>query len=228
MRKLILLIISLLFCTQLYSQEPTEWPQILGFSPESQLTLTDQDGFYRVMGVATFSYILSELILKNEDDLNFYQARAGVKVGQYQTVFLENFGIEKRAASWFAFTVELNNQQWINNRPGAGDREKSGAGMGITTYYKWYLFGKKKLSPFLEYGAGVFTGFKEFPANGTTFTFNLSTQLGLEYSFSNENRLRLSYGQFHQSNNDLFSVNPGHDGNGLNITYAWYWGTSKW
>jgi hypothetical protein len=100
--------------------------------------------------------------------------------------------------------------------------------MGINTYYRWYLFGKKKISPYIEYGAGLFYGFKKFPQNGSNFTFNLTNALGIEYTIKNQNKIRLSYGHIHQSNNNLFNENPGIDGNGLNFTYLWFFKKSKW
>jgi hypothetical protein len=148
--------------------------------------------------------------------LNFYQVRGGVFGTLRGTVIMENFGIEKRVAPWFGLGLEINNQQWLYE-------EKNGAGIGFNTYYRWHIFGRKKISPYIEYGAGFFYGFSEFPPNGTNFTFNLTTQIGAEYTFEDKNKLRLGYGHIHQSNNELLDPNPGEDGNGFNITYLWFW-----
>lgn len=208
-----------------------DWPQIPGFGPDSPITLTGQETFLGVMGVAVLSYTLAEFIFKDEENLNYYQVRTGVNkehVWGLRNVYHQNFGVENKVASWFTFAAEFNLQQWSDRTPNIGDRNKFGVGAGIMTYYRWYLFGKKRISPYLEYGTGLFYGFKKFPHNGSNFTFNHSTQLGVEYTFNNKNRLRLGYGQFHQSNNGLIQPNPGYDANGFSISYSWFWKTSKW
>lgn len=176
----------------------------------------DQTTFVGLISVAALSYGLTKFVFKENETLNFYQVRAGVFGTEGGTVVMENFGIEKRLAPWFGLGLEINNQQWIYE-------EKNGAGMGFNTYYRWHLLGKKKISPYIEYGAGFFFGFSDFPPNGTNFTFNLTTQVGAEYTFEDQNKLRLGYGHIHQSNNELLDPNPGEDGNGLNITYLWFW-----
>lgn len=95
-------------------------------------------------------------------------------------------------------------------------------GAGVMTYYRWYILGRKRVSPFLEYGAGLFCGFESFPRNGIHITVSSSAQLGLEYSFENKNRLRISYGHFHQSTQDLALPDPGYDGNGFSVSYGWF------
>jgi len=197
-----------------YSQ-CNQWPGIPVLD-ESGVILLDQRTFIGVLSAATISYGLAQFIFKDNAHLNYYQARAGVFGTLGGTVMMENFGIEKRLTPWFGLGLEINNQQWIYE-------EGNGAGMGFNTYYRWHLFGRKKLSPFIEYGAGFFYGFSEFPPEGTNFTFNLTTQVGAEYTFENKNKLRLGYGHIHQSNNDLLEPNPGEDGNGLNITHLWSW-----
>jgi len=197
-----------------YSQ-CNQWPGIPVLD-ESGVILLDQRTFIGVLSAATISYGLAQFIFKDNAHLNYYQARAGVFGTLGGTVMMENFGIEKRLTPWFGLGLEINNQQWIYE-------EGNGAGMGFNTYYRWHLFGRKKLSPFIEYGAGFFYGFSEFPPDGTNFTFNLTTQVGAEYTFENKNKLRLGYGHIHQSNNDLLEPNPGEDGNGLNITHLWSW-----
>jgi hypothetical protein len=137
------------------------------------------------------------------------------------TVFMETFGIEKRVAPWFAFALEFNSQQWTSS-------ESNGAGIGINTHYRWYAFGKKRVSPFIEMGAGAFQAFSPFPADGTNFTFHLTGNLGVEYTRSNLDKVRFTYGHLHQSNNDLFDSNPGIIGNGFTISYSWFWKKTKW
>lgn len=232
--KRIFLIISvaLISNNQVFTQiNNNGWFSFPGLGPESPLSLTSEETFYGVIGAAALSYTLTELVFKNHENLNFYQIGGGMNNEYFwglRKVFHQNFGVEKRAAPWFAFALEYNFQQWGDQTPKLDKNEKFGLGMGIMTYYRWYLFGKKRLSPYLEYGTGLFWGFKEFPYNGTAFTFNHSTQVGLEYTFENKNKARMGYGQFHQSNNYLFDRNPGYDGNGFNVSYSWFWKTSKW
>ena len=77
-------------------------------------------------------------------------------------------------------------------------------------------------------GVGVFQGFSPFPVDASNFTFHLTGNLGLEYTQTNQIKIRFTYGHLHQSNNDLFEVNPGIIGNGFTISYAWFWAKSKW
>lgn len=230
--------ILLIFCftlslnNHIFSQDSgNDWFHIPGFTPEIPITLTNQEAFYGVMGAAVLSYALAEFVFKDNETMNFYQVRAGMNdeyIWGLRSVWHQNFGVEKRVAPWFAFAAEFNMQQWSDRTPGIDKKDKFGMGVGIMSYYRWYLFGKKRVSPFLEYGTGLFQGFEKFPYNGSNFTFNHSTRLGVEYTFENNNKLRVSYGQAHQSNNGLFSTNPGYDANGFSISYSWFWKTTKW
>lgn len=217
MKKSIVLVFILLFVKFSFSQDK-DWPGIPGMNYDG-IVLIDQNSFLSVLGAATVSFGLAEFVFK-ESDLDYYGFRTGIYGTTRGTVILENFGIEKRVSSWFGLGLEINNQQWLYE-------EQNGAGMGFNTYYRWHLFGKKKIAPYLEYGAGVFYGFSEFPPGGTKFTFNLTTQLGLDYTFENKNKLRISYGHLHQSNNGLLDVNPGEDGNGFNVSFLWFWKESN-
>jgi len=206
--------ILLFISTSSYSQE-SEWGGFPGLD-ESGIVLLDQSTFIGVISVAALSYGLAQFVFNDTEAFNYYQVRAGVFGTTGGTVLMENFGIEKRLAPWFGLGLEINNQQRIYE-------EKNGAGIGFNTYYRWHLFGKKRISPYIEYGAGFFYGFSEFPPNGTNFTFNLTTQVGAEYTLENKDKLRLGYGHIHQSNNELLDPNPGEDGNGFNITYLCLW-----
>lgn len=168
--KYILLVILIVITTTSYSQD-NQWPG-LPVLDESGVVLVDQSSFMGgVIGVAAISYGLATFVLNDNETLNFYQVRGGVFGTLRGTVIMENFGIEKRVAPWFGLGLEINNQQWLYE-------EKNGAGIGFNTYYRWHIFGRKKISPYIEYGAGFFYGFSEFPPNGTNFTFNLTTQIG--------------------------------------------------
>ena len=73
------------------------WFHIPGFTPELPTTLTSEETFYGVMGAAILSYTLAEVILKNEENLNFYQVRTGMNrehVWGLRNVWHQNFGIE--------------------------------------------------------------------------------------------------------------------------------------
>lgn len=201
------------------------WPTLPGLGPESPLTLTSEETFYGVMGAAALSYILSEYVGRDHPDLHFYQARIGANNEYFwghRHVFLQNVGVENRVAPWFAFAAEANLQQWSERTPDV-NADRFGFGLGLMTYYRWYIFGKKKVSPYLEYGTGLFYGASRFPYNGSNFTFNHSTQIGVEVTLPSEDRVRIGYGQFHQSNNGLVSRNPGYDANGFSISYSWRW-----
>ena len=199
-----------------------EWGGIPGMNG-SGITLINQTSFPFLMGAAITSYTVAELVGK-DSTLNYYQSRLGLYgVTNRTTIAFQSFGIEKRVAPWFGIGVEGIMQQWKTRMPS----NHSGFGVGLNTYYRWHLFGKKRLSPYLEYGAGVFQGFRKLPFNGSNFTFHLTTSLGLEYTFKDQNKMRLSYGYLHQSNNDLFEPNPGLDGGGLQFTFLWFWAKSK-
>lgn len=215
-RTIVIFAYFLLFSVQGNAQN-YQWPALPGLDYDDRsIALINQESFMVLSGAAITSYVLSEFLLKDIEDLNYYQARIGVIGTTGGTVTLENFGIEKRLSHWFGIGLELNNQQWFYE-------DNNGLGVGFNTYYRWYLLGKKRLSPYIEYGAGVFYGFSKFPPEGQQFSFNLTTQIGAEYTFKNQDKVRLSYGHLHQSTNDLIVPNPGEDGNGFNITYLWFW-----
>ena len=214
----LVLSLALLSSTGLKGQE---WGGIPGFNTEGPFVLIDQNSFLILMGAALSSYGIAELATDKGSNLNYYNGRLGVYGSSAGLLVHQNFGIEKRLAPWFGIGLELVNQQWIAE-------EGNGAGLGLNTYYRWHLFGSKKISPYLEYGAGVFNGFSPLPADGTRFTFHLNTQLGLEYKITKGHLMRLSYGHLHQSNNDLLDLNPGLDGGGFNFTFLWFWDESNW
>jgi Lipid A 3-O-deacylase (PagL) len=101
-------------------------------------------------------------------------------------------------------------------------KEKLGAD-GLLLYCSLTIFGKERPSPRQELGTELFFGAKRFPHDGTHFTFNLSSQLGAEYRLKNQDRVRVSYGHLHHSNNNTLSPNPGEDGNGFHMAYVRFW-----
>lgn len=182
------------------------------------ITLKDQNGFLVLMGAAVTSYALSEYAFRYKDK-NYYHFRVGyygsssAKTG----VLIQQLGMEKRLAPWYAIGLEINLQEWYEQEG------TTGIGAGFIPYYRWYVFGTKKVRPFLEYGAGVFYGLSKFPSTGTNFSFHLTSQFGVEYALHNKNLIRISYGHLHQSNNGLLEPNPGVDLDGLNLAVLFYW-----
>lgn len=224
MKKLFYIIVLISVTQSISAQNKGGWPFIPGFDPALPTTLTDKTTMASVLGLAALSYTLEEYVFKNHENVNFYSARAGMN-NEYafglRNVWHQNLGVEHRVASWFSVSAEFNLQEWSDTSPGIESNQKFGLGTGIMTYYRWYLFGKKRISPYLEYGTGIFLGFRKFPYNGTNMTFNNSTQIGLEYTLSSGSKARLSYGNFNQTNHNLLDSNPGYNGNGFSISYAW-------
>lgn len=217
----LLLVISL---HDLLAQSKSDWPHIPGFDPALPTTLNSKESFIGVMGLAAVSFALEEFLLKKHENVSYYTARGGMNkeyAWGLKNVWHQNIGIDYRVASWFAVTAEVNIQEWSDQSPGLEERETFGLGMGLMSYYRWYLLGKKRISPFIEYGSGLFWGFREFPSNGTKFSINHSSQIGIEYSLKDANKLRLSYGHFHQSNYNWLASNPAYDAYGFSIAYAW-------
>ncbi len=225
MRKIYTTLLLIALFVNPVSAQNNDWLHIPGFKPDSPLTLTSTETFVGVVGVAGLSYFLAEYIFKNEENINFYTVRAGMN-DEYnwalKSVCNQGFGLEHQVSSWFTVAGEINMQQWQDRTTGIDKEDEFGLGAGGKIYFRWYAFGKKRLSPYLEYGTGLFFGFEKFPYNGTSTTFNHSSHLGLEYTLKNNSRIRFSYGNFHQSNNGwIGNANPGYDGNGFNISYAW-------
>ncbi|MEN7551532.1 hypothetical protein AAG747_26680 [Rapidithrix thailandica] len=224
MKKTILVFFITITINNALAQSKGDWFHIPGFDPALPTTLNNRNTFIGVIGLAALSYGLEEFIFKNHENTNYYIIRTGMN-NEYawglKNVWHQNIGIEHRVASWFSLTAEFNLQEWHEQTPPLDNKQKVGLGTGLMTYYRWYLFGKKCISPYIEYGTGVFYGFRKFPYNGTNFTFNNSTQLGVEYTFKNCSKARLSYGNFNQTNYNWLNSNPGYHGNGLSVSYSW-------
>lgn len=223
MKKVVIVTLLTLIVGQINGQSKNDWFHIPGFDPALPTTLTNRSTLLGVLGLAVLSYGLEEFVFKKHEYINFYTARAGMN-NEYawglRNVWHQNVGIEHRVATWFSISAEFNLQQWQDQSPQIENKDKFGLGTGLMTYYRWYVFGKKRISPFIEYGTGVFYGFKKFPYNGTNFTFNNSTQLGLEYAFGNSSKVRLSYGNFNQTNYNWLNSNPSYNGNGFSLSYS--------
>jgi len=201
----------LLFCisfSSLYAQ----------FNPlggDNPLQLDGQRGFLIMTAGGLASFFASTFSsFRTEDYL--YTQHGWYTDGFTETdkqIFFHGVGLEKRLAHWFGVGVELQIQHIYGS-------DYANLGGGLMTSYRWLAFGKKQLSPYFEYGAGIFNGIREFPEEGTRFTFRLVYKIGLELTTERGNKIRVAYGHIHQSNNDLFDVNPGYDGNGISLSYS--------
>lgn len=177
--------------------------------------LDRQNGVIIMSGIAVASYFLTKKA-SEDSKLNFKQIHIAYFNGDGYDVYMQNFGLEREYSSWFSLRVEGNIQEFSKDN-------YSTFGLGIKLYSRYSLFGKKNLSPYFEYGAGIFNAFKKFPENGSTFTFNLTYAVGLEYKFPNKNKIRVDYNFIHHSNAGLADDNPGFDANGISFSYSWFW-----
>lgn len=221
---LALFLFTLVVIKSFSQNKGNDWVTVPGFGPASPITLTSLPAFAGVIGLAALSYTLAEFVFENEDNISFYQVRAGMS-NEYawglKNVWYQNFGVEHRVANWFSLAAAFTVQEFQDSTPDISEKDKFGIGSGIKTYYRWYLFGRKRLSPYFEYGTGLFYGFSKFPYNGTNFTFSHSTQIGLEFTLKTDSKIRFAYGNFHQSNYGWLNSNPAYDGNGFSLSYAW-------
>ncbi|MCG7533151.1 acyloxyacyl hydrolase [Psychrobium sp. MM17-31] len=197
-----------------------DWPNFPGLKSTSFLSLTNQDVFIGVASAAALSYYLSEYVFEDEQDITFYNFRSGFSQGSGKRIYLNNFGIEKKLSSWFSAGIELNSQYWKDYQTAAsGNRE--GIGGGALAVLRWYPYHFGKASLYAEYTTGLFYSDKRFPFDGTKFTFNHSSHIGIEYHINAKQKLRFGYGNFHQSNNNWIDPNPGSNSNGFAISYSW-------
>lgn len=177
--------------------------------------LDRENGVLIMSGIAIVSYFLTKKA-SEDSKLNFKQVHIAYFNGNGYNVYMQNFGFERVYAPWFSLRVEGNIQEFSKDN-------YSTFGLGIKMYSRYALFGKKNLSPFFEYGAGAFNAFKKFPEDGSTFTFNLTYALGLEFTLKNKNKIRVDVNFIHHSNAGLSDDNPGFDGNGISFSYSWFW-----
>lgn len=203
------------------TEAATEWPEIPGLHHGGPITLTNQKIFLRVAGATVVTYLLTKFVLKPQEEQDYRQIRQSYAVGEFKTVTKQHIGVERRLAPWFSVALEFSFQQWFDERNDLNEAHKFGLGIGLQPYFRWYILGKKRISPFLEYGTGFFQGFEKFPHDGNNYTFTHSSHIGIEFTFKKGSKIRLGYGQFHHSNNDWWKENPGYNANGFNLTYSW-------
>lgn len=208
----------------------------------SFMQMDRQRGFILASSAALGSFLVSQFLL-DDPQLTFYQAHCGYywgyegsgngmpggeegesmvetntydNAGKLYQVTMQNFGVEREFAPWFSMRLEFNVQEMMGE-------DYFNAGAGIKTYYKWTFLRKKKIHPFIEYGAGIFCAIDKFPEDGSIATFNLNYALGAEYVLPNNDKIMLDFNFKHHSNNNLGDSNPGFDGNGFSLTYSWAW-----
>lgn len=210
------LLLTLVWATTALQAQEERWPSLpgLGYNDQS-IALINEESFYGLASASLLSLGVSEWVNKTPS-LNFYNARTGMYGTTGGYVMQANVGLEKQLTHWFGIGLELNNEYWFYP-------EEMGWGAGLNTYYRWYAWGKKRWSPFMEYGAGIFRGMTPFPPDGQKFSFHLTTTVGVEHTLPNQDRVRVGYGHLHQSTNDIIVPNPGEDGNGFTATYSWFW-----
>lgn len=179
------------------------------------VALDRENGFFMMSSIAIASYFLSK---KNANNLktDYFQSNFGYFNGERYQIYIQNFGVEREYASWFALRMEANIQEIIT------ENNFYTLGIGYKLFSRWILLKRQRLRPYFEYGAGAFFAIKEFPKKGTSFTFNLTYALGLEYQLKNKNKMSLDYGFKHHSNASLSDNNPGFNGNGIRFSYSWF------
>lgn len=200
----------------------------------SFMELDRQRGGIIMVSAALGSYLVSRFFT-NDAKINYYQAHTGYFYGysgegwgpssQASTktaynIFMQNFGAEREYSRWFSLRLEGTIQE-------ISGEDYFTVGGGIKIYTKWTFLRKKKLHPYIEYGGGIFYALKKFPEEGSLATFNLNYAIGAEYILPNNNKVRLSANYKHHSNNNLGDANPGFDGNGVSVSYSWFWKKNK-
>ncbi len=175
-----------------------------------------QEAQLAITGFALASYLTTAFLIE-DDKMDFYQAHAGFYLdGDSYTVIAQNFGVERRAATWFSLGIEANVQEMFG-------KGFTSMGFGLSAHFRWYLFGKKRVSPYFEYQNGAFYALHNFPEGGNNFTFRILYKVGLELTRSNRDKIRTDVGLLHQSNSDLFETNPAYNAFGLSLVYLWFW-----
>ena len=178
--------------------------------------LDRQNGAIIMTALGIGAYFLTKNV-PDEKKSKFYQLHFAFFQGDGYKVYMQNFGLEREYSNWFSLRAEGNIQEFIRDE-NSGDNT---FGLGFKLYSRYTAFGKKKVSPFFEYGAGLFTALKQFPFDGSRFTFNLTYAAGLEFTLANENKIRVDYNFIHHSNANIGSRNPGFDANGVSVSFSW-------
>jgi len=193
------------------SAQAAELPGIPGID-DGGLSIKSTGTYLAFMGLGLGSGFLDRWRSPG-DTVDLAQVQTGFFGLEEGGIFMLNAGLEKRVAPWFGHAIELNMQQWSQGEEGS-------IGGGLVSYGRWLVPLNAPVRPMIEGGAGVFFSADPFPADGTKFTFNLSTRLGLEVDLSESYRVRLLYGHVHHSNNGIVLPNPGIEAHGLTLALA--------
>ena len=178
--------------------------------------LDRQNGAIIMTALGIGAYFLTKNV-PEKNKAKFYQLHFAFFQGDGYNVYMQNFGLEREYSHWFSLRAEGNIQEFIRRE----DRSDDTFGVGFKLYSRYTAFGNKKVSPFFEYGAGLFTALKQFPFDGSRFTFNLTYAVGLEFTLANKNKIRADYNFIHHSNANIGRTNPGFDGNGVSVSFSW-------
>ena len=191
--------------------QASELPGIPGID-DGGLSIKSTGTFLAFVGLGLGSGAV-DLWLSPDDTINLAQVQTGYFGLEDGGIWMLNAGLEKRVAPWFGHAIELNMQQWSQGDEGS-------IGGGLVSYGRWLVPLKAPVRPMIEGGSGLFFSADPFPADGTKFTFNLSTRLGLEIDVSDAYRMRVLYGHVHHSNNGIVLPNPGIEAHGLTLALA--------
>jgi hypothetical protein len=200
----------------------------------SFMQLDRQRGAIIMSSAALGSYLISKFLIKDVK-IDYYQAHAGYFYGysgggwgpssQESTktpynIFMESFGAEREYSHWFSLRLEGTLQEMSG-------KDYFTVGGGIKLYTKWTILRKKKIHPYIEYGGGVFCAVDKFPEDCSNITFNLNYAVGAEYILPNNDKIMVDANFKHHSNNNLWQPNYGFDGNGVSVSYCWFWKENK-
>jgi hypothetical protein len=176
--------------------------------------LDRQNGVIIMIALGIGSYFFTKNVPEEKKAI-FYQLHFAFFEGDGYKVYMQNFGVEREYSNWFSLRAEGNIQEFIKENDNT-------FGLGFKLYSRYTAFGSKKISPFFEYGSGLFMALKQFPSNGSRFTFNLTYTVGLEFTLRNKNKIRAVYNFIHHSNANIGRRNPGFDANGVSISFSWF------
>jgi hypothetical protein len=155
--------------------------------------------------------------------ISFYQ-ESGVSFGYkppYTLSLQNNTGVLYKVRNWMSLGMEWNAFHF-------SDKTNNTWSFGVRPFSRWYPYVGKKISLFVEYGAGLSYSLNRFPLTGTGWDldtartgthFNFTTKYGIGTEVHVTNRFFLQGGlrHFHLSNGNMKGMqrNPSYDGNGM-------------
>lgn len=225
MKKLVLLLISVvLMCTSNHTVAGSKWYQNpLGFSP---LNL-DQGPAFALTGLAVAGVLLfTDKDPELANKITIYQD-AGYSWGYRKhcaNASYTDIGVIFHLRRFMGLGLEFTG---FNYNYGGNDYPFG----GVRIFSRWYVRNGQKFRLFLETGAGIVVGPKQFPEPiaeddrlGTRQNFTPKYGLGAEFNLTQELSLLVGARHVHQSNAGIRgnNRNPGHDSNGffIGISYS--------